>query len=114
MRIEELKIGVTYFMITYPDPVSPVVISYLYLGKDLAGISEEPTQFYFRYLPAFQDDGDEELDRRWRETHPSLFKGWGAAIPTSFPESKLEGLCDLEGLIAELSRIGDGARRSSR
>ena len=95
-------------MVTYPDPVSPVVISYRYLGKDLAGMSEEPPQFYFRYLPAFQEDGDEELDQPWREMHPSLFKGWGAGIPTSFPESKLEALCDLKGLITELSRIGGG------
>ena len=112
MRIEELEIGATYFMVTYPDEVSPVVISYRYLGTDLAGIAEDPQQFYFRYLPAFQEEGDEELDQPWREMHPSLFQGWGEGFPTSFPQPKVDELCDLEGLISELSSIRDRPRRS--
>ena len=108
MKGEELVIGATYFMVTYPDPslLTPVVISYRYLGKDLGDPEEESPQYYFRYLPAFQEEGAEP-ELGWRAAFPELFRGWGADVPTSFAESKLEGFVTIDGLLSELSELRD-------
>ena len=60
----ELVVGDTYFMVTYSDSAmsTPIVITYTYLGKDPDDIErDEPgTQYYFRYLPSFQSETDED------------------------------------------------------
>ncbi len=59
MTEQELVVGETYFMVTYPDPSmrTPIIITYKYLGKNLGGSEgEDPAPYYFRCLPAFQPE----------------------------------------------------------
>jgi hypothetical protein len=109
MRREELVVGETYFMVTYADGemVAPIVITYRYLGTDLGEVAEDSSQYHFRYLPAFQVEGESHPDAAWREMFPALFTGWGENMPTSFEESKLSGLLTIDGLISELSACRD-------
>lgn len=114
MRPDDLVVGESYFMVTYPEPdlAIPIVITYRYLGANL-GSEGEPgggTQYYFRYLPAFQLEEDLAASG-WREMFPDLFAGWGESAPTSFDREKLAGFCTLDGLVAELSSIRDRLQR---
>jgi len=87
---------------------TPVVITYKYLGQDPDGVGEEEPgpHFYFRYLPAFEyeSDEDEENSSGWAEVFPDGFSGSGDSAPTSFTEEKLSGFESLDGLIEELIR----------
>ena len=109
----QLEVGQTYFMVTYPDPsmVTPIIITYRFLGKDPEGVQHDDagSHYYFRCLPPFQaaDEDDEvrALAAGWEEVFPGAFGGWGERFPSSFPEEKLRGLNTLEGLIEELGTI---------
>jgi hypothetical protein len=107
---KQLKVGETYFMVTYPDPsmATPIIITYRFLGQDPEGVQQDGpgSHYYFRCLPPFhladQDDEIRALAAGWDEVFPGAFQGWGESFPSSFPEEKLRGLNTLEGLIAEL------------
>jgi hypothetical protein len=112
VKADDLVVGNTYFMVTYPDPgmSAPIVITYRYLGRDPEGVEEDEPgpHYYFRYLPAFQYEADEEALRStsaWSEVFPQGFSGWGESSPTSFSQEKLAGFESLDGLIAELMKV---------
>lgn len=112
VKADDLVIGKTYFMVTYSDSgmCTPIVITYRYLGRDPEGVEEDEPgpHYYFRYLPAFQSEADEEDPRNnsaWAEVFPDGFSGWGERSPTSFSQEKLSGFESLDGLIAELIRV---------
>ncbi len=46
MRSDDLVVGNTCFMLTYlePESLTPVIISYRYLGKDLGGAEADAAQ----------------------------------------------------------------------
>jgi hypothetical protein len=107
---EDLRVGNTYFMVTYPAPDTPIVMTYRYLGRDPEGVEEDDPgpHYYFRYLPPFEYDADEDDPTDispWAEVFPDGFSGWGESSPTSFSEEKLSGFESLNGLIAELVRV---------
>ena len=111
VRANDLVVGDNYFMVTYPDTpmCTPIVLTYTYLGQDPDGVQEdEPgSHFYFRHLPAFhyendQDDAQHASD--WAQVFPDTFSGWGESVPTSFSEDKLCGIETIDGLIEELMR----------
>ncbi len=109
MTEQELVVGETYFMVTYPDPSmrTPIIITYKYLGKNLGGSEgEDPAPYYFRCLPAFQPEATSGgADRS--EKFPELFYVRGEDAPTAFQADKLEGFCTIEGLVAELATLRD-------
>jgi hypothetical protein len=111
VRGSDLIVGNTYFMVTYPDSgmFAPVVITYKYLGQDPDGVEEDDPgpHFYFRYLPAFEYESDEDGENSsgWAEVFPDGFSGWGDSAPTSFSEEKLSRFESLDGLIEELIRV---------
>jgi len=93
----ELVVGRAYFMVTYKDPGMgrPIVISYQYLGKDINGEPLDPPEsgYYFKFLAPFHYCESEA------EPDPCDTRHW-------FNEAQLSGLCDLSGLIEELSGLG--------
>ena len=120
VRENDLVVGDTYFMVTYPDSAmcTPIVITYTYLGKNPEDIEEDDPgpRYYFRYLPAFQSEWDHDYDEDadaydWTDVFPDLFSGWGERVPTSFSEEKLEGFNTVDGLIEELIRVRDRLAR---
>lgn len=109
MNTDELRVGSSYFMVTYPDApiIGPVILTYCYLGRNLLGKDEdEPDHFYFRYLPGTQEDETALPDSfSWRESFPALFAGWGENYPSTFEAEQLSGFHDLVGLIEELREV---------
>jgi hypothetical protein len=112
VRGDDLIVGSTYFMVTYPDSLmsTPIVITYRYLGQNPAGLEEDEPgpHYYFRYLPAFQSESDEDDAKdvsAWSEVFPDGFSGWGETAPTSFSQEKLSGFESLDGLVEELIRV---------
>jgi hypothetical protein len=103
MKAEDLRIGELYFGVGYDDPgyMRPLIITYEYLGHDIHGEPEDPAdadQYYFRYLPAFRPE--EEIDGVALPIE-SRFE----AIAHAFKEEHLAGLCNLDGLIEELTNL---------
>jgi hypothetical protein len=82
VKADDLVVGNTYFMVTYPDPgmSAPIVITYRYLGRDPEGVEEDEPgpHCYFRYLPAFQYEADEEALRST--------SAWSEYFPRDFPD----------------------------
>ena len=103
MKAEDLRIGELYFGIGYEDPrlMRPVIITYEYLGQDVHGAPEDPDdsdQYYFKYLPAFRPEEEIEgvalpIESRFEE------------IAHAFKEEHLAGLCNLDGLVEELTNL---------
>lgn len=106
-----LKTGATYFMVTYPDNArcTPIILTYIYLGKDLNGVEEGAVpRYFFRYIPAFSvADGDQNP---WTKLFPDLFKGYGETVPTVFAEEQLLGFRSIDDLIGELVSLRDRLR----
>jgi len=111
LRGDDLIVGGTYFIVMYPDSLmcTPIVITYRYLGQAEGLEEDEPgPHYYFRYLPAFQSESDEDDAKNvsaWADVFPDGFSGWGESAPTSFSQDKLSGFESLDGLIEELVRV---------
>jgi len=115
MTEQELVVGETYFMVTYPDSSmrTPIIITYEYLGKNLLDSEDEnPAPYYFRCLPAFLPEST-SAGADWSEKFPELFRDWGEDVPTAFQADKLEGFCTIEGLVADLAKLRDRLRSRS-
>src|SRR5215469_15098122 len=98
MSRQDLVVGNAYFMVTYPDTSMrvPIIITYIYLGTNPEHVDEDEPgpHHYFRYLPAFMNECEEEdgeVAAAWETVFPGLFSGWGESVPTTFSEKKLEG-----------------------
>ena len=112
VKADDLVVGDMYFMVTYTDPgmSAPIVITYRYLGRDPEGVEEDEPgpHYYFRYLPAFQSEPNQDEAQSisgWAEIFPDGFSGCGESSPTSFSEEKLAGFETLDSLIAELMKV---------
>ncbi len=114
MDASKLKVGETYFLVTYPDVslTIPIVLSYCYLGINLVANAEHQgeSEFFFQFLPPFKTDQVDDPTIRWRKEFPGLFKKWGESAPTTF--SNVSGFCDTGGLIAELEQVRERLRNS--
>ena len=103
MKAEDLRIGELYFGVGYEGPgfMRPIIITYEYLGHDIHGEPEDPAdgdQYYFRYLPAFRPE--EEIEGVALPIE-SRFE----AIAHTFKSEHLAGLCNLNGLVEELTNL---------
>jgi hypothetical protein len=94
-RTRQFKIGDVYFTVGYQDPelCRPIVLSYEYLGRDIAGepIEEAESGHYFKYLPGFWSEDGHDSDI--------------AETPHFLTEQQLGSMKDIDGLIAELGEV---------
>jgi hypothetical protein len=92
-------VGRVYFQVTYEDPKMsrPIVLSFVYLGKDIHGAPADPndSSHYFRFLPPFHAGDASGVVSQYPDDAPFLFQ-----------EQDLGSLRDLDGVIAELQGRG--------
>ena len=102
MNAKDLQVGEAYFIVSYEDPGHrfPLIMTYEYLGDNIHGEVEERTErtYSFKYIPSFMPEA--EIEGYTFSTQARF-----GNIAHEFVEEHLSVLCDIDGLIGELTEF---------